>query len=647
MKFTVLFFVWILLTAYSWLGYGHATEDSVDMLLKKSALNDSVRCSLLGRRVAEEPDPVLKQKMAEELLSLALRIGHGDGIYNAHLFLGVAKMELGNLSSALDHYFICLELKTEDIQDRCEVLTQIARLYLRNSDYGNAIRYYDEAIGLLTQKNLILDANDKETLAIAYLNKGDAYFIMSQPDSAMFYSMLAKDSLSSLESDYAKDAWVYAVGNLGLAYAQKGQDDLAETYIQQAVDELIGKQDYYPISVYYTYMADIYVEKGDMRQALKYALESYTMADEYSLTQQLRDASLKLYELYSKNGQPGLALDYHVQYVAYKDSLTNADLIRKLADQQKEYEVGQKQAELDVMAAQQRTERIVMMAMGALAIVLIVLAFIIYKYYRSKARVNKILELQKQELESLNQTKDKFFSIISHDLRGPVTSFMGVSRMIKFMVKSQSTDDLLEMADDIDDSVKRLSSLLDNLLSWAMQQRGQVPYNPEPLNLREIAREQVATFDNMAKSKAIHIWTKVPEGLHIKGDRNMVQTILRNLINNAVKFTPQDGSITVEGRSLEGKVHLLVRDTGVGMPQEKLDQLFNLSAKKSTYGTSGEKGLGLGLQLVEEFVQIHEGEVQVRSTEGMGTVFEIVFPEVEGATFADSEAVPRPEKVIV
>ena len=229
-------------------------------------------------------------------------------------------------------------------------------------------------------------------------------------------------------------------------------------------------------------------------------------------------------------------------------------------------------------------------------------------------------------MEQLNSTKDRFFSIISHDIRGPVQAFNGVSRMIKFMVDNDQVSELRELADQIDESADRLSSLLDNLLNWAVQQQGQINYVPEKISVNEMINELTGTFTNMAQAKNIELKQDVPEGLCLWSDQNTTNTILRNLINNALKFTEENGKIEVIAKEEDDLVSIEVADTGVGIPTDKMEKLFQLEAKKSTWGTDGEKGLGLGLQLVKEFVDMNKGSISVSSEEGKGTTFVIKLP---------------------
>ncbi len=275
-----------------------------------------------------------------------------------------------------------------------------------------------------------------------------------------------------------------------------------------------------------------------------------------------------------------------------------------------------------------------LIAGGALSIVILliaILAFVQYRNSKAKQGTNQILTAQKLELERVNSTKDKFFSIISHDLRGPVASFFGISRMIEVYVKSKNTDQLIELAGDIDESVERLSNLLDNLLNWATQQQGQVPFHPAKMSLAQVAENIKMSLQNMANGKKIELKTDVADEVFAFADQNTTETIVRNLTTNALKFTSENGCVTIKAEDNGERVLVTVQDTGVGIPAEKMQSLFSLQENKSTYGTKGEKGLGLGLQLVDEFTKMNGGTLTVESEEGKGSAFSFTLPRVKEA----------------
>jgi len=250
-------------------------------------------------------------------------------------------------------------------------------------------------------------------------------------------------------------------------------------------------------------------------------------------------------------------------------------------------------------------------------------------------RQKEEIELKNIELVKLNEEivaqrdlKDRFFSIISHDLRGPVSSFQGISSIIRLYIKENRFDDLKHMSEEIDKSVYQLSTLLDNLLNWASQQQSQIPYNPEKIHVIKMVNNLFETFRSTAISKKISLNNKVDQNSEVWADYNTATTIFRNLINNALKFTPEGGSVDL-GCSGNGNCNeIIVRDSGVGIPSEKLKDLFKLKDKMTTYGTKGEKGVGLGLQLVYEFTKLNKGELNVSSEEGKGTTFMVSLPKM-------------------
>ncbi|MEQ8471587.1 MAG: tetratricopeptide repeat-containing sensor histidine kinase [Marinoscillum sp.] len=557
-------------------------------------------------------NPEDKIVYAKALMNYGKEVGDDRLIFKGKYQFAEGLRRLGDLDSSLFVFLEGLKLarKVGSPASIGESMVAIGDIYSILGNHENSVSYYQDAILVLEEEM------DTISLATVWLNLGDEFFNAGNLEKALECFGHSEELFLLLDYEIGI---AYNLGNIGLVYAEQGKSVEAENNIQKAVDMLEEMRDFYGISVYLTYMADIYVKKSEIPSALKYGSRSLELANSHGLKEQIRDASLKLSELFELKDNIDSAYYYHKQYVAFRDSINNEETIQKIADLRTEYEVGQKQAEVDVLTTQRNMERVVMLFISILAIVLLILGLIVYKYYKQKSRTS-------EELSRLNQTKDKFFSIISHDLRGPVSSFMGISRLIKHMVKAKEMDQLLEVADDIDESVLRLSELLDNLLSWAMQQQGHFPNVPEKIHLQEAAHDLVKTLDTMAKSKSINLKTGIDEPIELWADKNTTMTILRNLVNNALKFTPEHGEVTITAKEIKGFAHIRVSDTGVGIPKEKVETLFKLQDKKSTYGTSGEKGLGLGLQLVYEFVEMNHGSISVNSREGEGTTFEIRLP---------------------
>lgn len=241
-------------------------------------------------------------------------------------------------------------------------------------------------------------------------------------------------------------------------------------------------------------------------------------------------------------------------------------------------------------------------------------------------RENDTLKIYLREIKAQKRLKDRFFAIISHDLRGPVSSFQGISQVISLYLQQAKYEDLKKMMNEVDKATDHLSKLLDNLLNWASSELSQIPYKPEKINASEMIQEVVEIFELIAKSKNIQIDSNIDPSTIVYADLNSTVTIFRNLINNALKFTPEGGKVTIKSEQNGDFIRISVQDSGVGMNEEQLRNLFTLTDKSSTYGTSGEKGIGLGLQLVNEFTKLNKGKIEVTSSEGNGSTFNIDLP---------------------
>ena len=241
-------------------------------------------------------------------------------------------------------------------------------------------------------------------------------------------------------------------------------------------------------------------------------------------------------------------------------------------------------------------------------------------------RENDTLKIYLREIKAQKRLKDRFFAIISHDLRGPVSSFQGITQIISLYLQQAKYEELEKMMKEVDQATDQLSKLLDNLLNWASSELSQIPYKPEVVAIDTMINDLFGIFEPIAKSKDIKLKTSIASKSSAYVDFNSTVTIFRNLIHNALKFTPEGGTIDITAKPNGQQVAVSVHDSGVGMNQEQIDNLFILTEKSSTYGTKGEKGIGLGLQLVQEFTKLNKGQVEVTSTKGKGTTFTINLP---------------------
>jgi PAS domain S-box-containing protein len=231
-----------------------------------------------------------------------------------------------------------------------------------------------------------------------------------------------------------------------------------------------------------------------------------------------------------------------------------------------------------------------------------------------------------RKLKELNATKDKFFSIIAHDLKSPFTSIIGFSEMLIENFRKYDNNRIEEQLRIIADSTKHASDLLENLLLWSRSQTGKIEFIPVTTDLKKCIIENIELLKNQFIQKSITISTSLPDDCNVVCDRNMINTVLRNLLSNAAKFTPKYGKVSVIMESTANFCELSISDSGIGIPKENLEQLFKIEYNLSTRGTENEKGTGLGLILCNEFIEKQGGRIWVESNVNKGSVFHFTMP---------------------
>jgi signal transduction histidine kinase len=226
----------------------------------------------------------------------------------------------------------------------------------------------------------------------------------------------------------------------------------------------------------------------------------------------------------------------------------------------------------------------------------------------------------------LNATKDKFFSIISHDLKNPFSSLLSISELMVASFDSTDKEDHKAGFKKINQSIKHLLDLLENLLTWSRSQRGKIKYDPVKFNLSALIQENINLHKLLAEKKGIMLHSSDKDEVYVYGDRDMINSVIRNLMTNAVKFTDRDKKVEVQLEAKECEIEVSIVDEGIGIPEEHMGKLFRIDEKFKSTGTAGEKGTGLGLIICREFVEKNGGEITVQSKPGQGTTFSFTIP---------------------
>ena len=243
-------------------------------------------------------------------------------------------------------------------------------------------------------------------------------------------------------------------------------------------------------------------------------------------------------------------------------------------------------------------------------------------------REKRALEEKRAELEELNATKDKFFSIIAHDLKNPFNTIIGLSELLLFRYDSYDDEKIKEFVEQINDFSSNAYNLLDNLLQWARSQTNRIKVNPGNIDLESIVNENYMLLKNSFEEKSIRLFRNLKASDPCYADRNMISTVIRNLLSNAVKFTPDEGRVAINTSDYKnGYVKVSVVDNGTGISQEDLPKLFQLTSNFSKEGTRSEKGTGLGLILCKEFVEKNGGVIWAESETGKGSSFNFTLPK--------------------
>ncbi|MBX2977502.1 MAG: tetratricopeptide repeat protein [Ignavibacteriaceae bacterium] len=639
-----------------------------DIKEKIAAYNSIIRFAM--RNIPEKSIP-----FAEEALKIARYHKYMHGESDILLAMGVSYYSQSSYNESMDYIKQSLRLR-EALQDSVGIgdcYTYIGLIHNVRGEFDKALEYTFKAIKTLENQQ------DKKTLARAYNNLGIIYYLVSEINKA------ESTLLKNLElSSKINDPLILAVSHehLAIVYIYKKEFEKAINHVEKTIELREKNSDKLGLSGSYDNLAIIYRNMKKYDLALKYFNLSIQLKKElknkrglaasisglgftyynlgnYELSKKYLNESLNMrLELHDKRGieisynrlaDTYYALgDYSNAFKsiklskAYGDSLLNEQKSKQIAMLQEEYQAEQKQKEIQLLQKENELNInfrnsliIILVLLGAVAIVLLI-------GYRSKKKLSEALRLQNQviteqqneqeklnhRLKELNATKDKLFTIIAHDLKSPFHGIIGILNLLIEDIKELSQEDFESYLKTVKDSATDLYKMLENLLEWGMYQRNLITFNPTKINVKVEFEQIVRANLTSIKNKNLTLEIEADSDVFVSADSHMLNTVLRNIISNAIKFTNQNGSIKLKAYKTQTDTTLKVIDSGIGISSELIPKLFSVGEQTSRPGTNGETSTGLGLVLCKDYVDKHNGKILVESKVGEGTTFTIVFPKV-------------------
>lgn len=593
--------------------------DSIRLVYENKNLNDSIVFFAYKHKalVSNNPDEKLLYTKCAFLFAQEVKNYNWQG--GAKVIEADVYVTIGSLDVAIKTYFESLGLysKNNYLNGIAYVLSRLGEVYLKNNEIGKAKEYLQRATVYFN------NLNDTLRYASVLLNLAEVYRKNGEQDSAVC-NFKKSENLFSVIMYSAGIA--YAKGNIGLVYVVQNKLDSAEVYLNESISILEPMEDNYAVSSYLDGLAEIYFKRKKYTKAKAMAHKSLTLAQEHGLKEQIKDASFHLASIYSQMGNYKEAYKYKSQYIDYRDSINNEETIRNIANLHIKYEVTQKQKEVDELNAQKQYYLLIAISLVITVGLFVILIVIMLNNSKDRKRVNKQLELQHKELEKADDTKIKFFSILSHDLRGSIGIFSSFSDLIKLYVKNKEYNQLEPLAEEMERSSSNLLDLTDNLLHWGVKQMDAIKSTPTNVKIWNIVCREINYLKSISNKKNISIITDIPEDMELFVCQESLSIALRNLISNALKYTNEKGKVIICAQSNAKNSIVKVSDTGIGMTPEQKQKLFDFNSIRSTYGTHKEKGIGLGLQLVCGFAKSHHAKIEVESEVGDGTTFVLTFP---------------------
>lgn len=560
-------------------------------------------------------------------------------IYN---IVGYNYMQLYAEDKAIDYYLQSIS-KYKSVNNEAGLAVNyidIGNLYYSEENYDYAKKYFYDALKIY-EKNA-----DSSGIATSYTNLGNAI-----SDEGSNSDGLAYYKKSIVIQEILKDAYGIAVNynNIGDCYIKLNNFENARTYLNKSLEIAKTINNSNLIAVIYLNIADIDVKIKNYGDAISNAKKSLALAKEVKNVDIEVENLMILSTAFEKIGNHAIALEYIKKYKILNDSLLKNERAKKVSFFNTLHELEKSQYKINELATQNeianiryQTEKKYIYFLIAVITLVGFLVILLINQQTEKKRAYKLLEFknfqinamnnqiqgQRDYLKQLNVTKDKFFSIIAHDLKNPFNSIKGFTELLIENISTYDDEKRMKFLKIIKDSTSKAHDLLNNLLIWANNQSGNMAFNPKKINLKPYVSDVISLLEIQAVNKDITIYNNINEATKVYADENMLTTILRNLLSNAIKFTNEKGFIIISSQQQKQWVTIAIQDSGVGMSQEQMNTLFDIEHKQSGIGTANEQGSGLGLILCKDFIEKHNGKLNVSSEIGIGSTFTFTLPDL-------------------
>lgn len=538
-------------------------------------------------------------------------------LYNLN---GSALQEQGLLNQSMENFLKSRELATtkQDTYGLVRVIVNLSIVYYRIKDYDKVFENSKEAIKIAKKQNY------NNVLFYAYNMLGGAYETVKKHDESLKYYRKAYHISDSLNEPIQKAT---ALANIASEESRRGNFNDAIKSYTTAKDIYEGLNDQHGKYEVIGSLGELQLNKKNYREALKLCKESYNFSKENSILYEQEVNCECMYKAHKNLGNHEKALFFHEKHKILSDSVFSTERKSELTNIELTYKFDQ---EKDRLKLEQKEKEIILENKNSfnqfLALLFSLLTITSISSFLWIRRKNQLIKKQKEELEEINTTKDKLFAIIGHDLKRPAMALKGISTKVKYLLDNKEYERLNQFGNQIEENANSFNAIVNNLLHWALLQKDVMPYKPQVISLKEIVNHVVKIYKTEAQSKNIKIEENISKELKVYTDEVALSAVLSNLIDNAIKFTDENGVVRIEGEKNGSKTKVSIQDTGKGLSPSQLKKLFSLVKNKTNIGTKGELGTGLGLHLVYELVKLNKGDINVKSELHKGTSFDIIFP---------------------